>query len=123
MANFAKEVRGSHRKRAEFLSNSKKYTHDLLADDRKFMKDVAADLKVMAEEVKDFLAKSETRRRADFKAVMEGVHSALNKIRANVKSIAKDTSNLLGAYKADRKEAASAWPPMKGHEGSEKKGE
>lgn len=113
MANFAKEIRGSHRRRAEFLSNSKKYTHDLLADDRKFMKDLAADLKVMAEEVKDFLAKSETRRKADFKAVMEGVHSALNKIRAN-------TNDLLDAYKADRKQAALAWPPMKGHEGAEK---
>jgi len=70
-------------------------TADLLAKFDKEMKELAANLK-------DFLEKSEETRLADFKGMMKD-------IAADIESIKKSISDLLAAYKAERKEAAGYW--------------
>lgn len=73
-------------------------TRDLLA---RFGK----ELKEMAKDLKDLLAKSEQARMADFKTTMQG-------IRPKIKGIQKHVANLLGDYAEERKEAASAWAAL-----------
>ena len=60
----------------------------------------------MAKDLKDFLAKNEERRMADFKIVM-------NECKKAVEAIQKHTTNLLGDYAKERKEAHGYWEVLR----------
>ncbi|MBU3942589.1 hypothetical protein KKA24_01245, partial [Patescibacteria group bacterium] len=77
-------------------------TAELLAKFDKEMKELAADLK-------DFLAKSEANRIADFKGMMKDINADIDAIR-------KAVGTILADYKAERKEAAGYWGRLRGRE-------
>lgn len=146
---LVKDIQTSHRDRTHFVTNSRRETHELLADYDKFLKEMASELKKflakseedrksefnsmmreirarikdiagntdelltrfdkemkeLAVHLKDFFAKSESTRRADFKAMMEEIEKTINSIQHSVKAS-------LGDYKAERKEAAANWASL-----------
>ena len=99
MKNLVEDIKASMKDRVKFVKDSKKDTHDLLSRFNKELKDMAKDLK-------DFLAKSEETRVADFKIVM-------NECKKAVEAIQKHTTNLLGDYAKERKEAHGYWEVLR----------
>ena len=117
LARFDKELEEMAADLKAFLSKSEK---DRMADFGKMMKDIQArvksifgdtgellgrfdkELKEMAKDLKDFLAKSEQTRMADFKITMKDIQSRID-------SIQKHVVNLLGDYAEERKEATANW--------------
>ncbi len=124
LARFDKELKEMAADLKEFLSKSEK---DRMADFQEIMKnihvqirslqarvkDIAGDarellarfrkeLKEAAQDLKDFLAKSEQTRMADFKTTMKDIQSRIN-------SIQKHVADLLGDYAGERKEAHAHW--------------
>jgi uncharacterized protein YoxC len=90
MGGLVRDLRVSHRDRTHFVNDSRKYTHELLADFRGALKDISAANKVMSEDLREFLSKSESLRNADFKTMMEDIHGRITKIRSRVKEVLAD---------------------------------
>ena len=117
LSRFAKELKDMAQDLKLFLDKSEK---DRMADFSKMMKDIQArvksifgdtgellarfdkELKDMAKDLKDFLAKSEQTRMADFKTTMKDIQSRID-------SIQKHVAGLLGDYREERKEAHGHW--------------
>ena len=126
LAQFDKELKEMAADLKEFFSKSEK---DRMADFSKMMKDIQArvksifgdtgellsrfdkELKEMAKDLKDFLAKSEQTRIADFKVTMKDIQSRID-------SIQKHVADLLGDYAGERKEAAASWGMLRKREGA-----
>ena len=121
LARFDKELKEMAADLRAFLSKSEK---DRMADFHKMIKDIQArvksifgdthdlltrfdkELREMAKDLKDFLAKSEQTRMADFKTTMKDIQSRINDIQKHV-------SGLLGDYTEERKEAHGHWESLR----------
>ena len=90
LKNLVAEIKTGHKDRTARIGEIKGETHDLIAQYQRELKEMAIDLK-------DFLAKSEETRKKDFNAMM-------GKIRARVKDIKGDTADLLAKYDKEMKE-------------------
>ena len=117
LSRFDKELKEMAQGLKEFLDKSEK---DRMADFHKMIKDIQErvksifgdtaellgrfdkELKEMAKDLKDFLAKSEQTRMADFKVMIKDIQSRINDIQKHV-------ADLLGDYAGERKEAAANW--------------
>jgi len=124
LARFDKELKEMAEDLKEFLSKSEK---DRMADFSKMMKDIQArvksifgdtgellarfdkELKEMAKDLKDFLAKSEQTRMTDFKVTMKDIQS-------RIEGIQKHVADLLGDYAEERKEARANWGVLRKRE-------
>lgn len=124
LVRFDKELKEMAQDLKALLSKSEK---DRMADFHKMMKDIQArvknifgdtgellarfdkELKEMAKDLKDFLAKSEQTRMADFKTTMKDIQSRIN-------SIQKHVADLLGDYREERKEAHASWGALRKQE-------
>jgi len=124
LSRFNKELKEMAQDLKLFLGKSEK---DRMADFGKMMKDIQErvknifgdtaellgrfdkELKEMAKDLKDFLAKSEQTRMADFKITMKDIQSRIN-------SIQKHVADLLGDYAGERKEAAANWGVLRKRE-------
>lgn len=124
LARFNKELKEMAQDLKHFLDKSET---DRMVDFHKTMKDIQArvksvfgdtgellarfdkELKEMAKDLKDFLAKSEQTRMADFKTTMKDVQSKID-------SIQKHVANLLGDYAEERKEAHANWGMLRKRE-------
>ena len=93
MKNLVAEIKTSHRDRTQYVADVKDATHELIA---RFQ----GELKEMARDLKDFLAKSEDTRKKDFDAMIKA-------IRARVKDIKGDTADLLVQFDKEMKELAA----------------
>jgi len=93
MKNLVADIKTSHRDRTKYVEDVKDDTHELIA---RFQR----ELKEMARDLKDFLAKSETTRKRDFDAMIKV-------IRARVKDIKGDTADLLAQFDKEMKELAT----------------
>ena len=133
LSRFNKELKDMAQDLKNFLNKSEK---DRIADFSKMMKDIQErvksifgdtdellarfdkELKEMARDLKDFLAKSEQTRMADFKITMKDIQSRID-------SIQKHVADLLGDYAGERKEAAASWGALRkrGRAIAEEKGE
>lgn len=124
LARFNKELKDMAADLKELLSKSEKDRmadfHKIMSDIHKAIKDIQIrvksifgdtgellarfdkELKDMANDLKDFLAKSEQNRMADFKVMMKDVQS-------RIEGIQKHVADLLGDYAGERKEAAANW--------------
>lgn len=135
MKNLAAEIKTSHRDRTKYVEDVKNDTYELIA---RFQ----GELKEMARDLKDFLAKSETDRKKDFNALYKAIQAQIRDIKGGVKdflskseekrmadfkvlmkdvtgaveAIQRTTKALLGDYAAERKEAAGYWARLKGKE-------
>ncbi|MDP2648063.1 MAG: hypothetical protein Q8P35_02380 [Candidatus Yanofskybacteria bacterium] len=124
LSRFDKELKEMAADLKAFLSKSEK---DRMADFSKMMKDIQArvksifgdtgellarfdkELKEMAKDLKDFLAKSEQSRMADFKVMMKDIQS-------RIEGIQKHVADLLGDYAGERKEARANWGVLRKRE-------
>ncbi len=131
MKNLAAEIKTSHKDRTASISGIKGEADD-------YMRRVSAELKEMARNLKDFLAKSEEARKSEFRAMMGEIRATIKEIKGEVKnSLAKSeekrmadfkatmkdvteaveavrrhVKGMLGDYKAERKEAAGYWSSL-----------
>ncbi|MDP2966856.1 MAG: hypothetical protein Q8N87_00320 [bacterium] len=145
MKNLAVEIKTGHQSRTARISEVKKETRDILGEADDYMKGVATELKEMARDLKNFLAKSEEARKKDFRVMMGGIQAKIKDIKGEVKdflakneekrmadfkalmkdvtgavdTIEKSTKDLLGSYRGERKEAARYWAGIKGKKGVE----
>jgi len=121
LSRFDKELKDMAQDLKNFLDKSEK---DRMSDFHKMMKDIQArvksifgdtnellarfdkELKEMAKDLKDFLAKSEDARMADFKVIMK-------EIQARINGIQKHVAGLLGDYAEERKEASGYWNALR----------
>ncbi len=92
MKSLVSDIKTSTRDRLAFVKDNQKDTHELLLRFDKELKDMAQDLK-------NFLDKSEKDRMADF-------HKMMKDIQARVKSIFGDTGELLARFDKELKEMA-----------------
>ena len=117
LSRFDNELEEMAQDLKNFLAKSEK---DRMADFHKMMKDIQErvksifgdtgellarfdkELKEMAKDLKDFLAKSEQTRMADFKTTMKDIQS-------RIEGIQKHIADLLGDYAGERKEARASW--------------
>ena len=124
LSRFDKELEEMAQDLKNFLAKSEK---DRMADFHKMMKDIQErvksifgdtgellarfdkELKEMAKDLKDFLAKSEQTRMADFKTTMKDIQS-------RIEGIQKHVVDLLGGYAEERKEAAANWGMLRKRE-------
>ena len=102
MKSLVSDIKTSAKDRLQFVKDNQKNTHDLLSMFNKELKEMAADLK-------DFLAKSEQNRMADFKTTMKD-------IRSRIENIQKHVAGLLGDYAEERKEAHVNWGMLRKRE-------
>jgi len=142
MKNLAAEIKTGHRNRTARIGEIKRETRDILGKADDYMKGVAAELKEMARDLKNFLAKSEDTRKKDFDVMTKGIRAKIKEIQRDIKDFLseseekrmvdfkatmKDITNrvddiketvkrTLGGYKAERKEAAGYWTRLKGKE-------
>ena len=142
MKNLAAEIKTGHRDRTARIGEIKRETRDILGKADDYMKGVANELKEMARDLKNFLAKSEDTRKKDFDVMMKGIQAKIKEIQGDIKdflaeseekrmadfrAMMKDVTNrvddiketvkgTLGGYKAERKEAAGYWARLKGKE-------
>jgi len=93
MKNLVADIKTSHQDRTQYVADVKDATHELIA---RFQ----GELKEMARDLKDFLAKSEDTRKKDFDAMIKA-------IRARVKDIKGDTADLLVQFDKEMKELAA----------------
>ena len=93
LKNLVAEIKTGHKDRTARIGEIKEETHDLIAQYQRELKEMAIDLK-------DFLAKSEETRKKDFNAMM-------GKIRARVKDIKGNTADLLAKFDKEMKELAA----------------
>jgi len=93
MKNLVADIKTSHRDRTKYVKDVKEGTKDLIARFR-------GELREMARELKDFLAKSEETRKKDFAAMIAN-------IRARVRDIKGDTADLLAQFDKEMKELAA----------------
>lgn len=121
LSRFDKELKEMAQDLKNFLDKSEK---DRMADFHKMIKDIQArvksifgdtgellarfdkELKEMAKDLKDFFAKSEQTRMADFKTMMKDIQSRID-------SIQKHIVDLLGDYAEERKEAHGHWETLR----------
>ena len=124
LSRFDKELEEMAQDLKNFLAKSEK---DRMADFHKMMKDIQErvksifgdtgellarfdkELKEMAKDLKDFLAKSEQTRMADFKTTMKDIQS-------RIEGIQKHVVDLLGGYAEERQEAAANWGMLRKRE-------
>ncbi len=92
MKNLVADIKTSHQDRTQYVKGVKEDTYELIA---RFQ----GELKEMAKDLKDFLAKSEDARKKDFDAMIKA-------IRARVKDIKGDTADLLVQFDKEMKELA-----------------
>ena len=85
MKNLAADIKTSHRDRTARLGEIKRETGNILGAADDYMKRVAAELKEMARDLKDFLAKSEDTRKKDFDAMMKGIQDRIEEIKDGMK--------------------------------------
>ena len=142
MKNLAAEIKTGHKDRTARIGEIKRETRDILGKADDYMKGVANELKEMARDLKNFLAKSEDTRKKDFDVMMKGIQAKIKEIQGDVKdflaeseekriagfkAMMKDVTGkvneikasvkgLLGGYRAERKEAAGYWVRLKGKE-------
>jgi len=142
MKNLAAEIKTGRKDRTARIGEIKRETRDILGKADDYMKGVANELKEMARDLKNFLAKSEDTRKKDFDGMMKGIQAKIKEIQGDVKdflakseekrmadfrAVMKDVTNrvndiketvkgTLGGYKAERKEAAGYWDRLKGKE-------
>ncbi len=111
LKNLVADIKTSHRDRTQYVKDVKDDTHELIA---RFQ----GELKEMARDLKDFLAKSEDTRKKDFdvfyKAIQDRVRTVkedtaklMKDIRARIKDIKGDTADLLAQYDKEMKELAA----------------
>ena len=111
MKNLVADIKTSHRDRTKYVKDVKNDTHELIA---RFQ----GELKEMARDLKDFLAKSEATRKRDFDAfykaiqarvrnVKEDTAKLMQGIRARIKDIKGDTADLLAQFDKEMKELAA----------------
>ncbi|MEW6407889.1 MAG: hypothetical protein AB1465_04320 [Patescibacteria group bacterium] len=93
MKNLVAEIKTGHRDRTQYVKDVKRETRELIARFR-------GELKEMARKLKEFLAKSEATRKADFNAMMKA-------IQGRVKDIKGDTADLLARFDKEMKELAT----------------
>ncbi len=93
MKNLVADIKTSHQDRTQYVADVKDATHELIA---RFQ----GELKEMARDLKDFLAKSEDTRKKDFDAMIKA-------IRARVGEIKGDTADLLAKFDKEMKELAA----------------
>jgi len=93
MKNLVANIKTSHQDRTQYVADVKEGTHELIA---KFQ----GELKEMAKDLKDFLAKSEDTRKKDFDVMIKA-------IRARVKDIKGDTADLLVQFDKEMKELSA----------------
>lgn len=139
MKNLAANIKISHKDRTAGIKEIKKETRDILAAADHYMKNIGVELKDAAEDLKDFLAKSEETRKRDFNAMIREIQAKIKEIKGDAKSflakseeeriaifkaimkdvtgkaeeIKKSMKGMLGNYKAERKEAAEYWASIK----------
>lgn len=124
LSRFDKELEEMAQDLKHFLDKSEK---DRMSDFHKMIKDIQVrvkgifgdtgellarfnkELKDMAKDLKDFLAKSEQTRMADFKVIMKGIQSRINDIQ-------KQVADLLGDYAGERQEAHANWGVLRKQE-------
>ncbi|MFA5813205.1 MAG: hypothetical protein WC862_01695 [Patescibacteria group bacterium] len=100
MKSLVSDIKTSTRGRLQFVKNNQQDTADLLSRFDKELKDMAQDLK-------NFLDKSEKDRMSDFHKMMEDIHARIRAIQARVKDLAKDTHGLMAQFKKELKEMAA----------------
>lgn len=102
MRNLVSDIKASTGDRLQFVKDNQKDTHDLLSR-------FDQELKTMAADVKDLLAKSERARMADFKVMIKDIQSRIDSIQEYV-------AGLLGDYVGERKEAHANWGVLRKRE-------
>jgi len=85
---------------------------EVRGDAQNFLVQLDKEMKDLASDLKDFLAKSESARKADFKTVMEEIAARIDVIKKEVAHVRRSARELLGDYKAERKEAAAHWASL-----------
>ncbi len=149
LKNLAAEIKTGHKNRTARIGEIKRETRDILGEADDYMKRVAAELKEMAGDLKNFLAKSEDTRKKDFDEMIKGIQTKIREIqgdtkdflaeseekrmadfRATMKSVTgkvneirASVKGLLGGYRTERKEAAGYWARISSRKTKEEKEE
>lgn len=99
MKSLVSDIKTSTKDRLQFVKDNQDGTHDLLS---RFNK----ELKEMAQDLKNFLDKSEKNRTADFQEMMKSIHAQIKSIQARVQDVTSDARELLAQFRKELKEAA-----------------
>lgn len=110
------ELRGDLSKN---LAERLEYTKSLLLGFQNRLAEIGRENNQMADQMrKDLatsqkdLAKSEAERVKDYKSVMNGIHTAIQGIRKEVRDTQKATAGMLGDLSQDRSQASAEWKKM-----------
>lgn len=111
MKNLVGDIKTSHRDRTTKISQIKGDTQNILKEADEFMKRVNAELRDMARDLKEFLAKSEDTRKKDSKAMMDEIQARIREIKQDMKDLlAKSEETRIAEFKTlmgDIKESLS----------------
>ena len=102
MKNLAADIKTSHKERTARVGEIKRETRDILGAANDYIKRVVADLKEMAKDLKDFLAKSERARKEDSSILMQEIRARMKEIRTRIRDIKGETKDFLAKSEARR---------------------
>jgi len=91
MKNLAADIKTSHKERSARIGEIKGESRRILGEADDYMKKVATELKEMARDLKDFLAKSEDSRKKDFNVMMGEIRAKIKEIKGNIKNLLSDS--------------------------------
>ena len=100
MKNLVGEIKTGHQERTARIGEIKKETRNILANADVYMKKVNTELKEMAADLKDFLAKSEATRKKDFSGMMTGIRAKIKEIKGDIRNfLAKSEGKRMADFK------------------------
>lgn len=91
MKNLVGDIKGSHRERTAYLKDLFRETQSLLEADRR-------ELREMARELREFLAKGENARMVDFRAMMKDIQARIAAIGRRAREVRADAQGLLRQF-------------------------
>lgn len=117
MKSLVEDIQASTGVRHAFVKDMTKEVGALLARFDKEQEDIVKELKELAAEVKNFLARSEKSRKEDFAVMMKEIEARLDDISKSQKDVRKDARELVKEYAADQKKAREYWLSLSGRRG------
>jgi len=94
------------------LAERVEYTRTLLNGFQKRLAEISKENQKMAQRLRKDLANGETERLSDYNGIMKGIHNSIKGIRAEVKTINKNTGTMLADLLENRVQASAEWTKM-----------
>jgi predicted nucleic acid-binding Zn-ribbon protein len=94
------------------LSERVEYTRKLLSGFQKRLSEISKENQQMAQKLRKGLASGEATRLREYQSIMKGIHQGIKEIRNDVRSIQKETADLIGDYSQNREQAHAEWNKM-----------